>query len=349
MQNYDENMKPAKVEEILSWYDAKFLKIGGKGWVDTEKSYDRLPARAEKIVRPEVWGLSRASAGIRIHFKTDTPTLAVRWDGYGAFGHMPASGISGVDLYVRTRDQWRWLAVGIPKEDGKNESLLFSDLPKEEREFILYLPLYKGVDTVMLGISHQAKISATSDFGDVKPIEFYGTSITQGGCASRAGMAYPAILGRWLHLPTINLGFSGNGKVEPEMIDLICELRCQMIVLDNLPNIEEPLISERLPIALEKIRAKHADIPVVMIESINYCDGFLKASRHKRYITSNEAYRRVFENCKNKGDKNLYYVEVEHLIGDDGEATVDGTHLTDLGFHRFASAIFPLLKQHTSQ
>ena len=329
-------------EKNLYWYNARELTIEGKGWEENESLYSRIPAKAKGIVRDPIWELGKCSAGISIHFTTNTPSLSVKWDGFKARDHMTAVGVSGVDLYVKHNGQWKWLAVGRPTQE-LNESQLFADLPSESRDYLLYLPLYNPVHKIELGIPAPFELKATQP-RDKKPIVFYGTSITQGGCASRPGMCYTAILGRWLDTPVINLGFSGNGIMEPEVIDLLAELDPAIYVLDNMPNMEESAINEREESAIRKLRIAHPKTPIVLIDNMLYCDAFLKKSRMNRYTSSNLAQYAIYEKLIKEGMLNLHYIKDDALIGTDGEATVDGTHFTDLGYMRFSEKLLEPLK-----
>jgi len=327
----------------LFWYDASKLTIEGRGWAKTESFYERLPAKAREIVRAPVWQLSRHPAGITVHFSTNAPSLSVRWDGFSAMNHMPASGVSGLDLYVRHAGKWRWLATAVPSATF-NETQLFADIPEVQRDYILYLPLYNVIHRIELGIPGEFEIKA-SPVRTNKPVVFYGTSITQGGCASRPGMCYSAILGRWLDNPIINLGLSGNGNMDPEVIDLLCELDPAIYVLDNLPNMDESLINEREESAIRKLRTTRPETHIVLVDSLLYCDAFLVESRMNRCMSSNKAQYSIYEKLLREGMKNLRYIKNDGLIGTDGEATVDGTHLTDLGYLRFSEKLFPVLRE----
>src|SRR5262249_11874186 len=146
------------------------------------------------------------------------------------------TGVSGVDLYVKTDQGWHWLGTGRPTQQT-NTAALVSGLPNQRREYTLYFPLYNGGSSIEIGIAKEALISPLPrDDGNAKPIVFWGTSITQGGCASRPGMVHTAILGRRLNVPVINLGFSGNGKMEPEVAELLAEIDAAIYVVDCLPN-----------------------------------------------------------------------------------------------------------------
>jgi len=339
----DSNMAVKEPGKDLLWYDAARLTIEGRGWPETEATYSRLPAWAKGVVREQIWSLGKCSSGLSIHFSSNTPSLAVRWDGNRAMTHMPATGVSGVDLYVRHEGKWRWLAVGKPQKDV-NQLQLFSDIGSEEREYILYLPLYNPVNKVELGLPASFELKAKPP-SRKKPVVFYGTSITQGGCASRPGMCYTAILGRWLEYPTINLGFSGNGIMEAEVIDLLCELDPSVYVLDNMPNMQEDGIREREEAAIRKLKRARPGTPIVLIDSMLYCDAFLKKSRRDRCVSSNRAQYAIYEKLLKEGLTGLYYIKDDGLIGSDGEATVDGTHFTDLGYLRFSEKLFPVLRQ----
>ncbi len=339
----DKSMANKEVEQELIWYDASQFTIEGKGWTDTKETYSRLPTKAEKTVRAPVWELAGHSAGISIRFTTNSPTLGIKWDGNKTMDHMTAIGVSGLDLYVKHEDKWKFLSVARPSQ-AENQVGLFADLEIKSREYMLNLPLYNSVHKIELGIIKSSEINATVPRVG-KPIVFYGTSITQGGCASRPGMCYTSILSRWLDRPCINLGFSGNGNMDPEVIDLLCELDAAVFVLDNIPNMNKKQIEEREENAIRKLRKAHPDVPILLVDSMNYTDSYLIISRYERYDTSNKAQLVVFEKLIAEGFQNLYHLLDDSLIGSDGEATVDGTHFTDLGFMRFSEKIFLQLKE----
>lgn len=254
----------------LKWYDLRELGIEGKGWSDTKNIYDRLPAKAETIVRAPVWTLAGHSAGMSARFVTDSDSIYVRWALKSpnlALPHMAATGVSGVDLYVRENEKWHWLGVGKPEKSATNEQKLIGNLIPTEREYLLYLPLYNGVESVEIGVSENAKILKAAPYPTNKtpPIVFYGTSIVQGAVASRPGMAYPAILGRRLNRSTINLGFSGNGKMESEMAELLTEIDAAVYVIDCLPNLTTGAeVEERTIRLVETIRRKRPQTPIIL-------------------------------------------------------------------------------------
>jgi lysophospholipase L1-like esterase len=158
-------------------------------------------------------------------------------------------------------------------------------------------------------------------------------------------MAYPAILGRRLARPTVNLGFSGNGKMEMEMEVLLAEVDVAAYVLDCLPNMSPEMVTERLEPFVTALRTAHPETPIVLVENISYQAGaFIPASKSS-YVDKNAALKAAYDRMNAKGIKGLYYVPGETLLGNDGEATVDGTHPTDLGFQRMADALEPVLRK----
>ena len=329
----------------LHWHDLTTLSIEGKGWTDTRDFYDRLPVRAEGTVRDPVWNLSRDSAGICARFTSDATAIHARWSLRKeslAMVHMPATGVSGVDLYVRMDDTWRWLGTGRPEAFPDNEAQLCGDLPKGQREYILYLPLYNGVTSVELGVPEAASLEPMPT-RDTRPVVFYGTSITQGGCASRPGTCHPAILGRMLDRPAINLGFSGNGKMEREVAELLAELDPALYVIDCLPNMTADEVAVRAPELVRILRAAHPETPILLVEDRTYSDAFLHQDRAERNRSNRAALRQAFAELQDV--KDLHYMEGEQLLGADGDDTVDGSHPTDLGFRRQAEAFYPLLSE----
>ncbi len=347
LEQIDPDMATKAADEDVLWYDALALGIEGQGWTEVQAPYDRLPAKAEGVAPDSVWFLSHHSAGLAIRFVTDASRISARWTLLNkslAMPHMPATGVSGLDLYVNDAGVWRWIGAGRPDKANNNTSLLAKGVPAGTHEFLLYLPLYNGVKSVEIGVPADA-ILAKASSRKAKPICIYGTSITQGGCASRPGMAHPAILGRRLHREVINLGFSGSGKMEPEMATLLAELDPSAYVLDCAPNMNPELITERLGPFVMALRKVHPDTPIVVVENIAYQQGAFLPAKRKDYIDKNRSTHRVYKRLLRKGVTGLFYIEGETLLGTDGEGAVDGTHPTDLGFMRMADGFAPVLRE----
>lgn len=339
-----------KAKDNTVWYDIRLLDIEGRGFDDTESFYDRLPARAKKTVRDPVWRLSQDSTGICVRFQTDAPEIAASWTLRSknlAMPHMPATGVSGLDLYVQLPNrQWHWLGTPRPTTFPTNTATIINGITKEKRNYLLYLPLYNGVTEVAIGIPKDCRIwkATPRPKGQDKSIVFYGTSITQGGCASRPGMVHTAILGRQLDRPVINLGFSGNGRMEKEVGAFLAELDASIFVLDCLPNITAAEVSERTEPLVKQLRKAHPQTPIVLVEDRTYTNAILRTASRKRNDDSRAALKSAFERLQKAGVPNLYYIPGEHLLGADGEGTVDGSHPTDLGFMRQAEAFAKVLR-----
>jgi hypothetical protein len=328
------------------------LGVEGRGWDEsqTKTYYDRLPSKAEGVVRAPVWSLSQDSAGMLVRFRTNASQISAHWTVRKknlAMSHMPATGVSGLDLYVRDdKGQLRWVAVGQPHA-ATNKQALLSNLEPEWRDYWLYLPLYNGIESVYLGINGNAELAKAEAWPaeQAKPILFYGTSITQGGCASRAGMPHPAILGRRLNRPTINLGFSGNGIMEPEVAQLLSEVDAGVYVIDCLPNMNAAQVSERVEPLVKTLRAAHPDTPIVLVEDRTYGNAHLVKSSRARHTECRAALKAGYDHLVSEGVKFLYYIPGETLLAADGEGMVDGSHPTDLGFVQQADAMEPTLKE----
>lgn len=259
---------------------------------------------------------------------------------------MPSTGVSGVDLYVRLDDgSWRWVANGKPK-GLENEATLFNNIPEGEREFLIYLPLYNGVNSVSIGIpeSAQMKKAPAYEGAKKKPIVFYGTSITHGACASRPGMTHTSMINRRFDWPVINLGFSGNGRMELEVAEFINEIDAAVYVIDCLPNLRGEEVKKRTIPLVKKIREKHPETPILLVEDRNYPNGFLIQSFQDRNLGSQKELKTAYEKLIADGDKNLYYLEGINLLGSDGDDTVDNSHPNDLGFYRQANAFEKVLR-----
>ena len=341
-----EAVKPS-VEDGLAWYDVRQWGVEGRGWPETERYFDRLPAKAKGKVRDAVWGLSRHSAGMAVRFETDATEIWARYELLSpslAMPHMPATGVSGLDLYAQdAKGRWRWLEVVRPSA-VKMKVKLASGIEPGRRAYLIYLPLYNGVQSFEIGVAAKAA------FRPVAPrtagaLVFYGTSITHGGCACRPGMAYPAILGRRLDRPTINLGFSGNGRMEAEVGALLAELDPAGYVIDCLPNMDAPAVAARTEPLVRQLRKARAKTPIVLVEDRTFTNAPLLPGKRQHHAASRAALRAAYDRLNAAGVPALFYVEGEHLLGDDGEAAVDGSHPTDLGMLRMADALEPALRR----
>lgn len=341
----------ARVAEEAAWHDlATVLPIEGKGWTATQGPFDRLPAKAAAQVRPPVWTFSHDTTGLAFRFVTDAGSVKVRWtlrkSERFALTHMAATGVSGLDLYVRDAGKWRWLATGRPEHPGQNEQTLFSGVESAPREYLLYLPLYNGVEKLELGLPTGATLEPAPVRNSSRPpIVFYGTSVTQGGCASRPGMAYPSILGRRFDWPIVNLGFSGNGKAEPEMAQLLAELKPAAYIIDCLGNLDVEQTRDRLEPLVRTLRARHPTVPIVLVEGLNYSDTAIIEARRALVASRNTLLRKLCDALKKESDLNVHYITSAQLLGGDGADTVDGTHPTDLGFQRMADGMEPILRE----
>ncbi len=326
-----------------AWTDIRKLTIEGQGWPESQLKapFDRLPAKAEGVVRPSVWGLGRNSAGIAVRFASDSNRIEARWTLNSknlALPHMPATGVSGVDLYVKGETgRWHWVGCGFPYEQT-NTATLVSGLPRGRHEFLMYLPLYNGVSKVEVGVPPGSKVEkAEPRAADrSRPVVFYGTSITQGGCASRPGMVHTAIIGRALNVPVINLGFSGSGRLDPELAPLLGEIDASVYVLDCLPNLNGKETAERAEPFVKALRKLKPDTPILLVEDRYYTNGSVLAGPKKHNDDNHAALRAAYKSLKDAGVPKLFYLEGKDQLGDDGEGTVDSSHPTDLGFHRMA-------------
>ena len=354
--NAQTNANPVTTK--ILWSDIRSFGVEGRGWNETKEFYDRLPAKAEGVVRKPVWDLSRNSSGMCVRFVTDATTVQARWaltESWLYLPNMTAIGKSGLDLYVKTESGWHWLAVGQPTAQT-NEVTLVQNLIPGKREYLLYLPLYNGTKFVELGVPPTNVIEQAPPWGagERKPIVFYGTSILQGCAASRPGMVHSAMLQRRFNWPVINLGFSGNGKMEPEMADLLAELDPSIYVIDCLPNMVADEITERAEPLVKKLRAAHPTVPIVLVEDRTLQGAFLTQDQIEWYhLKDRAALKAAFDRLQKAGVTNLYYIPGEHLFGDDGEGSTDGSHPNDLGFMRqadiFAKVLEPLLKTENAK
>lgn len=340
-----------KVTDTTIWHDVSEWGVEGQGWLpaDLHSRYDRLPAKAEKIVRPPVWSLSRDSAGIAFRFNTNATTIQIRYtvgDKAIALPHMPATGVSGVDLYALDKGTWKWVDVTRPKEPATTYTI--AGLDPGKRTYMGYLPLYNSTVKIEIGIPEGTAFEPIAP-RTAKPIVFYGTSITHGASASRPGLCHPAILGRRLDRPVINLGFSGNGKMESEVVALLSEIDAAVYVIDCLPNMTGAEVAERAEPLVRQLRKARPDTPIVLVEDRSFTNSWIFKARRDRHAENRASLIRAFDLLVSLGVKDLHYIEGENLLGDDTEGATDGSHPNDLGFMRQADIFEPVLRKALGQ
>ena len=334
----------------MKWWnpaEATFPVIEGRAWhIDLVRPYDRLPAKAEKMVRSAVWSLGQNTAGEYIKFTTDATEITIRYQIVKAksMDHMPATGVSGVDLYaLDANNNWQWIRGAYSFGDTVQYKFtnMISGVPI--KEFRLYLPLYNMPKWMQIG-TPKDKSFTPLPVSTEQPLVLYGTSIMQGACASRPGLAWTNILGRKLNVPIINLGFSGNGRLEQPVIDLLNETNAKLFVLDCQPNLVDKKvypgadIENRIRTSVRSLQAKHPDVPILLVE---HCCGVpevgVDTTFFNRYTWSSELMNKTYEAMKKEGVKNIHLLTASD-IGFDSASTVDGTHPTDIGMMKYADA-----------
>ncbi|NLZ59715.1 MAG: hypothetical protein GX901_03535 [Lentisphaerae bacterium] len=346
IEEIDKNFVPASIGDLQLHYlevGAGSLMPRGLAWYEQDKQFCRLPQAALSSLSEGVQGLAWHTAGAQLRFKSDCLHLALQVElrGPSNMPHMPASGQSGFDLYLGSGRDKQYVKTAIPPYGAdKFEQLLFSQSQAEMQEFTLNFPLYNGVKQLRLGFSPGAELCAASPQAVKNPVLFYGSSITQGGCASRPGNAYPQLLAQQLDFQCLNLGFSGNAKGEPRMAELIAGLDLAALVLDYDHNAPTPEHLEQTHYPFYSlIRARQPQLPIIMM-SMPDVDLKLEAANVRRYIIEQSYKKAVAE-----GDKNVYMIDGFKLFGKSyrDACTVDGVHPNDLGFQRMAECLQPCL------
>ena len=334
--------KNFKVETFTTHTDAVFydprrapFRIYGVFYENGK--FRRMPEKTAKSVSEGVYYLHTNTAGGRVRFRTDSPYILTnaKMSGVDHMNHFPLVGSAGFDIYVGNRYEGSFM----PPQGMKHGYESIIEFPSREmRDVTIHLPLYANVHEFSVGLAADAAVLPGSEYKDIPPVVYYGSSITQGGCASRPGNAYENILTRRLNVDHVNLGFSGSAKGEDEMTEYIAGLEMSVFVLDYDHNAPTPehlqSTHERLFLA---VREKRPDLPVIMM------------SRPKLRLTEDEEKRRAvvsatYENALSRGDKNVYFLDGPALMaaaGDDG--TVDNCHPNDLGFFSMANAVEKVL------
>ncbi len=350
------------LDDSIRYIDPKIddsVKVYGLYWFDKDRRYHRLSKSLDDVL-PKLEGsvdvLAGNSSGGLVAFYSNTNVLKIKVKLSFKFhmGHMPYTGQAGFDLYIGNTYQdmkfYRTSNFDFNKTEYEFTFFNHNNLSKENKLFVLNFPLYATVDEVLIGINPNSAIAPCLDlFKDNKKIVFYGTSITQGGCASRPGMSYTQILSRMLNTECLNYGFSGNGKGHIEIAEALSEIEnVEMFILDYEANATFDRLKATLDNFVKCLRSKYPIVPIIIMSKIPMYLEF-----HDEDYIKNEKEIRKYQKkyVKNSGDNNLYYIDGAKVLGKTNisEKTVDGCHPTDYGFISMSEYIYPIISKILSK
>ena len=336
----------------FTWYKVDKMKHGGRIDTETSNPFQRFPDSMKDLVRKRVWDLSENPAGVYVDFETNTDEIIVKYEVKGPveFPHMPATGVSGIDLYKRDEGNWVWVKANYNFADTISYKFRLKDtIDLTQNKLRLYLPLYNIVSHMEIGIKTNSNFKE-SPRDLTKPIVVYGTSITQGACAGRPGTAWTSILSREIGIPLFNYGFSGNGRLEEEVLNFLAQLDAEVFILDCLANFTsgQGLNAQQAKIRLiegvKTIRKSHPETPIILTDHAGYPHGEVHYPEKEKYLELNRSNREAFEKLKREGFDNIYLLGFKEL-GLDQEDFIDGVHPNDAGMIKYANAYLHLLRK----
>jgi len=333
-------------QQQIKWNQPRFVE--GICVPDSANIFYRLPSSMEDSVRKPVWNLSENTAGEFIHFKTSARAIKVQYildNKNFSMPHMPSTGVSGLDLFaIDVNGNWNWAPGNYHFGDTcvydfKNLSLAKNSTSVSD--FYLYLPLYNSVKWLSIGVDTKDSFLFAQKRKE-KPIVAYGTSIIQGAVASGPGLAWTNILARNIDKTVVNLGFSGNGKFEKPLFDLMAKVEAQLYILDCMPNLTRGISSEeiknRVVYGVNKLRESNPEVPILFAgHAVGYASFFMDTARLNEYHNSSLVIGKIFNELQSSGVKNIYLL-TDKEIGFDINSTTEGLHPNDIGMMKYAVA-----------
>lgn len=336
----------------LRYVDAMQFRMINKAFEgETLTPFTRIPTYLKDSVRPDLWDRAKNSTGLAFRFATDSKRIGAHYNLTNNFHmkHMADTGIKGTDLYILDKDgKWRYVNTARPVDDSIQTKVYVENLDGEMHEFMIYLPLYDGINWFQIGVDSTATICApkVDSPRSNKKIVFYGTSILQGGCASRTGMVATNMIQRDLDVECVNLGISGEGKMVYSMARAMTTIPDVIAyVIDPVPNCTQMQCDTLTYTFINILRKARPEVPIIMVEGPMYPYAKFDSFFRNYLPLKNEAYRKNYDLLKAENPDNLYYVTCEGLTGPEEEGTVDGIHLTDYGFRAYADKLEAVLQQ----
>lgn len=344
--------------DSLRYVDAMQYRMVNYAFDRTMES--RIPLAMKDSVRPTLWDRASCTSGKAFRFATNSTAVAVRYNLLTNMHmmHMADTGIKGTDLYIWDEDTHSWQFVNCnrpvrkdtpvrPREDSIQSKIYVDRLDGKMHEYMIYLPLYDGVRWLEIGVDSSAVITqpVLNSPRQGKKFVFYGTSILQGGCACRPGMVATSIIQRDMDVECVNLGFSGEGKMDNCMARAMASIPdVYAYILDPIPNCTKDMCDTLTYDFVNILRQLRPDVPIFMVEGEMY--SYTKySSFYREYLPQkNDAFHKNYLRLKQDNPRNLYYITCKDLYGPNNEGTVDGIHLTDIGFWWYAQKLEPYLR-----
>ena len=331
----------------LVWLDSLTspVRISGLPWLASNGNFHRLDDRHMSEYSDGLKMLTTNTSGAQISFRTDSRRIGVKVD--GIFNHrdllpnMADNASMGIDIYVGAGREKRFCDVFCAQPGNTDHYEGVRDLvPDGEEEITLNLPLYSGINKLEIGLDPESSLDAPAPYKYCKPVLFYGSSITQGACASRPGLSYCNILGRMFDFEVVDLGFSGCARGEEIIARLIASVPLSAFVYDYDHNAQNAGYLEATHEAFFRIiREAQPDLPVIMVSKADGLYGREETVRRRDII------KRTYDAAIERGDRKVWFIDGTTIYGDDAEnCTVDGCHPNDIGFRHMVEAIYPALK-----
>ncbi|WAC39156.1 SGNH/GDSL hydrolase family protein [Pedobacter sp. SL55] len=333
----------------ITYYDARKFYLYGKAF-NNQQQYHRADTATYNELPATVKNLLTHSAGLAIVFKTNSKSISAKWcvTDKKPGNNMTLIAQKGLDLYIKRDGKWQFAGVGRPSSNICSEFTLVKAMDNTEKECMIFLPLYDELKSLEIGVEAGSSIvSLNNPFR--KRVVIYGSSIVHGASAGRPGMAYPAILSRSTGLYFMNLGISGNAKMEKSAAKMVSDIEADAFILDCVPNPSPQQIKERAEDFVKTVRAKHTKAPIILIQSIFREQGNFDLEVKERVKQQNVEITAAFNRLKSAGVKDLYLITSENLLGDDHDASTDGVHPNDLGFYRMAAQLGPQITKILGQ
>lgn len=358
-ESVDRNFAVKAGDDVdVVWHDpaTKPFQLGGFPFFEEDRVFCRLPLKPPVPLPGSVRTLSWCTSGGQVRFRTDSDRILIRvvLIPTAPLRNVGRTAQSSFDLLRGEPYRKRFAGLAVPKyEENEYQRELWRVSDRIMKEYTLNFPLYQGVKKLEIGLCVGAKVEAPSPLRLDGPVVVYGGSTLQGSSASRPGNTWTMMLSQRLNVEFANMGFSGSGRTEASVAHALAGIkRPALYIMCSDTNSTLEQLQERFSIFIGILRKSHPETPILVLPRPRW-GGDLRTNedRNNKDLDAERRAKAAFlksevERITRDGDKKIFFKDGSDDTAEDFDVeSVDGSHMNDLGYYRFANKMEPVIRK----